>query len=396
MIAEACRMALSSFRTNRLRAVLSLIGIVIGVASVVSITSIAESGSDNIRKQFETFGLDAVTVYPQWGDQGKAVEFTPDLLSEMARSVPYAKAVLRKSTLAGQAAAGARRSEGPVLVVDSALFSAMGLGLDQGRLFDPADEYSKKPLVVLGAEAARTLFPEGLPVGKSLTVLGDHLTLTVRIVGVLAPKSSAFGEDWNRAVFLPYAFIEGRVFGSFPVQSVVVAAEARTKVVALTAALQRFFLDKTSRPGTVYIASPQEWAENSAKMTATMSLILTGVAAISLLVGGIGVMNIMLVSVAERRREIGIRKALGATPRHIQLQFLVESVFLTLAGGILGLGLGYAVSWVAVSAFHWAFSASVATALLAFGVSAGTGVFFGFYPAVRAARLDPIEALAAE
>lgn len=395
MLTEALRIALRGILSNRLRSLLSLIGIVIGVASVVAVTAIAESGTADVRKQFEAFGQDAIFVFPGWDSQGPTLEFTPELIAKLAQ-VPDVRAVLRRNSLGGQFHAGRNTGSGEVIAVDSLYFQAMGATLDQGRVPDNLDEYARRAVVVLGGTLARQLFPEGAPVGKPVVVQLDKRAYQLEVIGVLNDKPRVFVDDWDHSAFVPYPWVTGRVSGVSRPQLLAVFATQRERVLNLADQLERFFLETTGQPGAAEVSSPRKWAEQNEQMTQTISLILSGIAAISLLVGGIGVMNIMLVSVAERKREIGIRKALGATPQHIRLQFLVESVLLTLLGGLLGLAVGYAVAALAVAAFHWAFVTSAGTSLLAFAVASGTGIFFGLYPAIRASRLDPVEALAAE
>lgn len=398
MLREALRLAFDSFRTSRLRSALSLIGVVIGVASVVAVTSIAASGTSYIRKQYDAFGVDAVQVYPNW-DQGSgkpSVEFTEALVADMARSVPGAKAVLPRASLGGRLSAGRSSASAQIAAVAAPYFSAMGAAIDQGRAFDSADEYRKRGVIILGSELAASLFPEGAPVGKELFAEVSDSVYRLEVVGILAHKESFFADDWDRSAYLPFAYAKGRVDANLPIEIITAVAEDGGNAIELGTALERYFLEKTGAPDSANVISPKKWVENDMKVTKTISLILSGIAAISLLVGGIGIMNIMLVSVTERKREIGIRKALGATPRHIRAQFLVESSTLTLTGGIIGLALGLGIAWVAVKGFKWDFVASPETAALAFAVSAATGIFFGLYPAARAARLDPVEALASE
>ncbi len=398
MIRESILMAFESFAGNKLRAALSLIGVVIGVASVVAVTALSASGAADVRKQFEAFGLDAVQVFASGGSQsqGGSVRLDDALAAEILRSFPDAEAVLPQASLGGSLARKGEVSTGSVNAVDSRYFSAMDARIELGRGFSQSDEYRARPVIVLGSALARELFPEGDPVGKYVAFTAQKMSANLEVVGVLASKQARFMDDWDRSAYMPFMTASRRFFGDLEPRVISVVAKDRDRVVALGDGLKRFFLDRTGDPEAFWITSPKEWAEENEKMVRTLSLLLGGVAAISLLVGGIGIMNIMLVSVTERRREIGIRKALGATMRDIRTQFLVEASALTILGGFIGLILGSGAAWIAVKAFKWKFVASPDTAVLAFAVSVAVGLFSGIYPAARAARLDPVEALASE
>jgi len=398
VLREAFRLALDSFRTNRLRSALSLIGVVIGVASVVTVTSIAASGTAYIKGLYAEFSLDAIQIYPGWdrGSGKPGLVFDSALLTSIARDVPKVRAVFPRASLGGKLSAGRSSASAQISAVAAPYIAAMGATIEIGRSFESADEYRQRSMIVLGHELAATLFPEGDPVGKEVLAQIGGGVYRLEVIGVIAHKESFFADDWDRGAYITYAFASRRIDAGLGIELVTVLATSKDATLELAGGLERYFLERTGSPDSAQVISPKKWAESDMEITKTISLLLSGIAAISLLVGGIGIMNIMLVSVTERKREIGIRKALGATPRHIRAQFLVESSVLTLAGGIIGLALGTGLAWIAVKSFKWSFVASPETAAVAFVVSAATGVFFGLYPAARAAKLDPVEALSSE
>lgn len=393
MIREYLRTAVQSFAGNRLRAGLSLIGVVIGVGSVVAVAGLSASGAADVRRQFEAFGLDAVQVFPNWRGEGRPLPLNDALAAEIRRELPEAKAVLRKAQIGGGLTRGRNASQASLVAVDPRYLGFMDATVGFGRGLEADDEYRAAPVVVLGAKAAADLFPEGQALGKTVQASIGQGTATLTVVGVLAPKSSMFMDDWDKSAYLPFGMAARRLVGGLEAQALSVIANDRSRVLELATGLERFFLERTGSPDAFWIDSPKRWAEENEKMIRSLSLLLGGVAGISLVVGCIGIMNIMLASVSERTREIGVRKAVGASRMEIALQFVVETSALTLAGGVIGLGLGLGAARLAVGAFGWRFVASPFAAALALAVSITVGLAAGVYPAMRASRLDPVIAL---
>ncbi len=397
MILESLGMAIDSLRSSRLRTFLSLSGIVIGVASVVAIMEIAASGTADVRRQFESLGLDAVQVYPGWRmNDAESVKIDDALIRGIRRDVPGVKNVLSSTQVSGRLSRGRLGEQVQILAVESPYFMAMNAPFAVGGPFKAEDEYSARARVVLGSEIARNLFPEGDPVGKTVAAQVDKVPLSLVVTGVLLPKDAMFGEDWNNMSYIPLSLVLKKINGTARINNLLVLGSSPGKVLKLGSDLERFLTEYSGSPDAFYVASPGKWAEENNKATKTISVILAGIASISLLVGGIGVMNTMLVSVGERRREVGIRKAIGAENRHILLQFLTEAALLTVSGGFIGLGLGTVIGAIAVKKFGWEFQSNPAVAALALAVSMVTGLISGIYPAMRAAKLDPVRALAEE
>ncbi|HOX16939.1 MAG TPA: ABC transporter permease [Spirochaetales bacterium] len=396
MILEHMRSAMRSLWGNKLRTFLSMIGIVIGVGSVVAITALGESARASITSQIAQAGLETITV--NVGRRpGAAVErlFTDDLVEELARfeGIKAAAAVNRASA---QLKAGAESASEQITSATPAYLDIFSLEVKEGRFVTEADMLDRSAVVVLGSELAETLFPDGGAVGSAVRVLGSS-PKQLRVIGVLETRSDTFGFSFDSGAFMPRSSFLVRIAKPARPESFVLWADPDARDVVETAAgLQAWFDAETGTDNAVRVQSPSTIAETMSGVTDTLSGFLAGIAAISLVVGGIGIMNIMLVSVTERTREIGIRKALGATPAAIRVQFLVEAIYITLAGGFIGLALGMAVSKVASGFLGWDFILAPSSMAVAVVFSAATGIFFGLYPAARAARLDPVVALSYE
>ncbi len=396
MILEHMRSATRSLWGNKLRTFLSMIGIVIGVGSVVAITALGESARASITSQIAQAGLETVTV--NVGRRpGAAVErlFTEELVDKFTEfeGIKAAAAVNRSNA---QLKAGEESASEQITSATPAYLDIFSLEMREGRFVTEADMLERSAVVVLGSELADTLFPDGGAVGSSVRVLGSS-PKQLRVVGVLETRSDTFGFSFDSGAFVPRTSYLVRIAKPDRPDSFVLWADPDARDVVETAAeLQAWFDAETGSENAVRVQSPSTIAETMSGVTDTLSGFLAGIAAISLVVGGIGIMNIMLVSVTERTREIGIRKALGATPAAIRVQFLVEAIYITLAGGLAGLALGMGISKVASGFLGWDFILSPSSMAVAVAFSAATGIFFGLYPAARAARLDPVVALSYE
>ncbi|MFW5786565.1 MAG: ABC transporter permease [bacterium] len=395
MILENFRLAFKSLAANKLRTLLSMLGIIIGVGSVVAITSFGNSASQSIQANIAEAGLETITVAP---GRGSAAEVDRLFREERVDDITELRGV-RNAEPVNQRAFGIRTGSvtltEQVVTATPALLEVFGLELAAGRFVSEEDQQERAPVVVLGSELATSLFGTDDAVGRYIRLLGDPAR-QLRVVGVLESKSDSFGFSFNTSAFVPRRTYLGRFVNTERVGRFVIHADASEDVIATSERIAAYFESRTGSADAVRVISPSTIAETFENVTDTLNIFLTGIAAISLLVGGIGIMNIMLVSVTERTKEIGIRKALGATPGRIMGQFLVEAGSLTAFGGAVGIAIGLSISVIVLNTLGWTFAPSPAGYALAFFVAAATGLFFGLYPAARASRLDPVIALSYE
>ena len=394
MIAENIKLAFSSMAESRMRTLLSLLGIVIGVASVVAILNLGESATDSMLESLESGGLDMITITP-FGSARETEIFTDEFPDALMRNVPGIRTVLpvlssSASIRNGQEVLQAQSVHG----VTSSFFAENSLEAMDGTFFSLMDNINRRQVVVLGNELADDLFPAGGAVGSHISIYRRQAK-SYLVVGVLEEKDAALGVSYNYTAFIPYNTYEERFRRVTQVSSYIVKTDADADPLSVSDDIEAY-LDVISGPDYYMIFSPATMVEMAGEITGTFTAFLAAIAAISLMVGGIGIMNIMLVSVIERTREIGIRKALGATPRVIRAQFLVESVILTLSGGVLGIAAGSLLSYAVVTTSGWTLHISVPAIAVSLGFSMLIGIFFGYYPAYKASRLDPIDALSRE
>jgi putative ABC transport system permease protein len=401
--------------THKLRSFLTMLGIVIGVASVITLMSIGKGSTAQILSNIQSMGANLITIRGGSsfgpggvrGAVGGAQTLTMEDAEAISQQVANVSAVAPSYSSNLQLVVGSNNTNSQVTGVTTDYFSVNNLNIASGAFFSEQDYERGAKVAVLGSSVAETLFGTSPPLGQKMR-MG---TIIVTVIGVLESKGAGFNSP-DEAVLVPLTTMQQAVAqprtaqGEKVVSSITLAVTDASKADQVTADITSLLRTRhrlaANADDDFNIMSMEEIASSLATATGTMTLLLGAIAGISLLVGGIGVMNIMLVSVLERTREIGIRKALGAREWDIRIQFLLEAAFLTLAGGIIGVAVGWGVSYLipilasklGMGSMPTLVSADIV--ILAVSVSVAIGLFFGFYPAWNASRLNPIEALRSE
>ncbi|HZJ88557.1 MAG TPA: ABC transporter permease [Sphaerochaeta sp.] len=391
MVFENIKLAFGAMRGSKMRTALSLLGIVIGVASVVAILTIGDSASKSITDSIAVGGVDMITIYPSGTQRGGATSFDEEFSHMLRHDIEGIEEVLPQNSSTARVRQGKESMSASVVGVLSDYGSALNLEYQDGAFFEPMDNITRRQVAVLGSDVAEELFSGQVAVGNYVSIFRNQAK-SYLVVGVLEEKDPTFNLSYNNSIFIPYNTYSQRFIRSTRVGAYVVKVAEGYDTIEVSDLVTEY-LDDIVGSGGYSLFSPASLVEMANQITGTFSSFLAAIAAISLLVGGIGIMNIMLVSVAERTKEIGIRKALGASPNIIRGQFLVEALTLTILGGILGVALGSLLSYGVTNMLDWSLHLSYTSFILAMGFSMFVGIFFGWYPAMKASRLDPIEAL---
>ncbi len=392
MLVENIRMSWNSLISNKMRTMLSLLGIVIGISSVIAVANLGNSLTSFMEEMFADMGADVITLSATPEDSGAMdrfnVELTRTLISDMPEVVRVAPATSQYHPIKSGETDGFTQ-----ITATTADYVEVGnLSLGSGRFFTDMENYQSAMVAVVGHEFAIDSFPDRDALGEKVWVYTQSGFYVFTIIGVLESSDAAMGgSNVNSGVIVPYTSYSDRVSVPFvPEYRIQVAPGYDTLVVQDT--VKEYFINLVG-DDNFRISSPASFIDMQQRIMGIMQTVIIAIASISLLVGGIGIMNIMLVTVVERVKEIGIRKALGATPRNILGQFLIESMMLTFFGGLLGLLFGMGLSVLLAGAMDLTFAANIPFSLIAVFGSSAIGIFFGIYPAWKASKLDPIVAL---
>ena len=403
----AFRSAWRALAANALRSVLTMLGIIIGVGAVIAMVAVGQGATDRVQEQMQALGSNIMLVVPggvsqagvRLGAQTRQRLTEEDALA-IGLEIPEVQVAAPTSRATGQVVWGNSNWGTTVMGVNNDYLEARDWSLRSGRVFDTAELAGSAKVVWLGATVARELFGDQDPVEQTVRLRGIPMT----VVGVLSPKGqNSMGQDQDDVVMLPLGTLRNRVWGGDATSRLKRVGAISVKVregqdmgaveERIKELLRQRFKVQPGAEDPFSVRNLTEMLRAQEESSRVMTLLLATVAGISLVIGGIGIMNIMLVSVTERTREIGLRMAVGARGRDILAQFLIEAITLSLVGGALGVVLGAAATWLIGTLAGWQVSLSPGAVLLAVGFSGLVGIFFGYYPARRASQMLPIAAL---
>jgi putative ABC transport system permease protein len=396
MIWNALLLAMREIRNNLLRAGLTTLGIVIGVSAVILMVTLGAAANLKVTGEFASLGNNLLVLLPGQpnGPPTATVPFDISVVDKIQREIPNLQDVVPELAVQGVAVNGNHNHSTQIDGTTNAYMHSRNWGLVAGREFSPAEILAGKSVCILGETDRRELFGDQIPIGARIRIN----KISCEIIGLLESKGvSTFGQDMDELVLMPLKAVQRKLAGNTEINVIRISVDSQEDMPHAKDMIQRLMREiRHIIPGQVDdfdVEDLQEVTQIVQSATLILTAFLSAVAAVSLLVGGIGIMNIMLVSVTERTREIGIRLAIGARERDVLLQFLIEAVVMSALGGVLGVVIGLGGSAAIAAALHLPFVFQPAIVFIAVGFAAIVGVAFGFFPARRAARLDPIEAL---
>ena len=401
-IQNLLKIALKALNNNKMRCFLTMLGVIIGVGAVIAMLAIGQGSKDSIKAQISEMGSNMIMIFPGGENRGGVRQSGSDM--QTLKPADYDALKAQATTIAhmtptvsssGQWVYGNNNYPSQAQGVNTEFLDIRQRNVAEGEMFTEADVRSAAKVCVLGKTVVENLFPNGEnPIGK--VVRFGKIPLTV--IGVLEEKGyNTMGQDQDDLALLPYTTVMKRILATDYLQGIQASAidENRTDetIEEISEILRTQHKLRDGDDDNFTIRSMQELAEMISSTSSMMTVLLAAVAGISLLVGGIGIMNIMIVSVTERTREIGLRMSIGATGRDIMMQFLIEAVIISVTGGLLGIMLGALATWMISTFAHWPVTISAGSVILSFVVCTVIGIIFGFYPAAKASNLNPIEAI---
>lgn len=398
---ESIEVAIEGLAANKMRAALTMLGVIIGVGAVIAMLAIAQGAKEQTMQRINSLGTNVLMIMSGQSRQGAVVggfgtmqTLTLEDCDAIPKKCPSVTKAVPEVRQNMQVKYRNQNTNTTIFGTSQDYPAVRNYSVQEGRFFSDREVRSSRKVAVIGLTTAENLFGKASPVGKAISIKGNRF----KVVGLMTPKGALGGfGDPDDQIFIPVTTAMRRMFGVQNVRSI--SAQSRSMALMdqasseIESVLRRRHKLAEGQDDDFIIRNQAEFMEMAAETSRVFTLLLAGIASVSLLVGGIGIMNIMLVSVTERTREIGIRKALGARRHDILMQFLIESLVLSLFGGIAGVIVGLAGSWLVGILSGWNVSVSARSMLLSFSFAAMVGIFFGLYPARQASNLNPIDAL---
>ncbi len=385
-ISENAIMAVKNLRSNKMRSFLTMLGIIIGVGSVITMVSLGDGAKNKITQEISAIGSNLIIVSPGRNSNDSIDNDTVNLVQESSAYIQMIAPAARDLKLAEARGESLKTS---IIGCTPEIAEVRNYQVEYGNFLNAADCTARRRVAVIGSYVANELFPGVNPIGEEIKVGGVRL----EVVGVLKGKGENGSGNGDNSILVPLYTAQERIFGNKNLSEINIQVKSEAYVDYTYERINQTLTEALDDEDEFNMSNMADLLATAQEMTKIMTLLLAGIAAVSLLVGGIGIMNIMLVSVTERIREIGIRKAIGAQPEEILTLFLIEAVTLSLLGGIVGIAWGGGMAFLIGKAIGWPISVSGGAVVVAFIFSMAVGLFFGVYPAFKASRLNPIEAL---